>query len=292
VSALYDAARSIINQSVASEREVCRFLGFSRTAFQRFEDRSIRPRERSDMELIPMIVEIFKRHRRRYGTRRIVAELDHRGVQCGRTRVSKLLKIAGLWAIQPKSFKPRTTESRHTLGYNENLLLSHPEPSAINQLWVGDITYIPIVGEGFGYLSTLMDRYSRRIVGWSFDKDMCEQLVATSLRQSIATRQPAPNMIHHTDRGGQYAGLKYRAILHRAAMRQSMSRAGDCYDNAFMESCFGTIKTELQMTEYESYEEALIELREFIDYYNFDRLHSSIGNLTPSQFETTTIYKT
>ena len=242
------------------------------------------------MELIPIITRVFHQHRRRYGARRIVADLKHQGIHCGRSRVTKLLQIARLSAIQPKSFKPRTTESRHTLGYNENLILNHPEPLTINELWVGDITYIPIMPKGFCYLATLLDRYSRRIVGWALDKDMTEGLVIKALRQAIRDRQPEPNMIHHTDRGGQYAGTCYRAILSRAGMRQSMSRAGDCYDNAFMESCFGTIKNELQMAEYESYEDALKTLSEFIDYYNISRLHSSLGYLTPSQFENTVPY--
>lgn len=237
------------------------------------------------MDVLPLIITTFHRHRRRYGARRISADLRIQGVICGRERVSKLLRIAGLSALQPKSFKPRTTESRHTLGYNENLLLNQPEPLTINQLWVGDITYVPIVGQGFAYMATLMDRFSRRIVSWSLKMEMTESLVIETLRQAIRNRQPPKDLIHHTDRGGQYAGRKYRAIIARSAMRQSMSRAGDCYDNAFMESCFGTIKNELQMTEYESYRVALKELTEYIDYYNTSRLHSSLGYLSPSRFE-------
>lgn len=234
-----------------------------------------------------MVITTFHRHRRRYGARRIAADMKQQGFPIGRERAAKLLRIAGLSAIQPKSFKPRTTESRHTLGYNENLLLDQREPSSINQLWVGDITYIPIVRNGFAYMSTLMDRFSRRIIGWSLAMDMTEGLVIETLRKAIRNRQPSRGLIHHTDRGGQYASKKYRAIIERSSMRQSMSRAGDCYDNAFMESCFGTIKTELQMTEYESYGDALKELTEFIDYYNTSRLHSSLGYLSPSRFETT-----
>ncbi len=252
---------------------------------QRSESMPLGHREASDRELLPMVIEIFYRHRRRYGKRRIIAELGQRGIHCGHERMSKLMKIAELRAIQPKSFKPRTTESRHKLGYNDNLLLDAPELSGINQLWVGDITYIPIRRMGFGYLSTLMDRYSRRLVGWSFEMDMTDRLVIESFCRSIRTRQPPTDLIHHTDRGGQYASRKYRTILSRASMRQSMSRAGDCYDNAFMERFFGTIKTELEMTEYESYETALNELSEFIEYYNFERKHSSLGYLSPSQFE-------
>ena len=237
------------------------------------------------MTLLPIVISIFRRHRRRYGTRRIAAELADRGIHCGRRRIAKLLKIAKLSAIQPKSFKPRTTESRHSLGYSPNLILEIEEPGCPNYLWVGDITYVPIATLGFGYLSTLMDRYSRRIVGWSLRQDMTESLVIRSLKQAIQSRQPKPNLIHHTDRGGQYASTRYRAMLRRAGMRQSMSRAGDCYDNAFMESCFGTFKTELEMTEYTSYSIARKEIQSYIQYYNFERKHSSIGYLTPSQFE-------
>lgn len=284
---LYKAAASIIEEGVASEREVGVILGFSRSAFQRFQNEPPSLREQSDMDVLPLVISTFHRHQRRYGARRIAAELKLQGVSIGRERVAKLLQIAGLSALQPKSFKPRTTESRHRLGYNENLLLEHPEPNGINKLWVGDITYIPVVRRGFAYMATLMDRFSRRIVGWSLAMDMSVELAIKALREAIRTRQPGPDLIHHTDRGGQYASKKYRSILERSSMRQSMSRAGDCYDNAFMESCFGTIKTELQMTEYESYQDALRELTEFIHYYNKSRLHSALGYLSPSRFETT-----
>ncbi len=234
---------------------------------------------------MPIVRKIFYRHKRRYGARRIVKVLGDLGQTCGVRRASKLLKIQGLKAIQPKSFKPRTTESKHTLGYSPNLLLEFDEPERTNQLWVGDITYVPIRGNHFLYLAVLMDRYSRRIVGWKLSTDMTEALVITALRQSIQKRQPEAALIHHSDRGGQYASKRYRDILRRADMQQSMSRAGDCYDNAFMESCFGTIKMELEMTEYEDKQTALKEIRAFIAYYNTQRKHSSIGYLTPSQFE-------
>lgn len=192
---------------------------------------------------------------------------------------------AGLHAIQPKSFKPRTTESRHRLGYSPNLLLDLHEPDAPGQLWVGDITYIPVESLGFGYLAALMDRFTRRIVGWDFRDHMTEQLTVTALQRSIRSAQPPAALIHHTDRGGQYAGARYRGILSRASMRQSMSRAGDCYDNAFMESCFGTLKTEMGMTEYKSMAVARQELTEYIEYYNTQRRHSSLGYLTPAEYE-------
>jgi len=276
---------AILETETATASEVCRILGVSRSAFYAWRQAGATTREENDLELLPLVRMIFHEHRRRYGARRIARELDDRGHPCGRHRVAKLLQIQGLRAIQPKSFKPRTTESRHRLGYSPNLLLESDEPTAINQLWVGDITYVPLVGSVFSYLATLMDRYSRRIVGWQLGQDMTEDLVLGALRMAIRARDPGVDLIHHTDRGGQYAGSRYRGVLHRGKLRQSMSRAGNCYDNAFMESCFGTIKTELEMTEYENHGEALKEIKPYIAYYNLQRKHSALGYLTPTQFE-------
>ena len=209
------------------------------------------------------------------------------GYALGRRRVAKLMGIAGVSAIQPKSFKPRTTQSKHTLGYNENLIMDLKELKQPNRLWVGDITYVPIQAIQFGYLAVLMDRFTRSIIGWKLGTDMTEQIVITSLKMAIKNRKPSKGLIHHSDRGGQYASKEYRKIINRAAIKQSMSRAGDCYDNAFMESCFGTIKTELEMTEYKNYNEALKDIRSYISYYNFERKHSAIGYMTPNQFEQT-----
>jgi putative transposase len=191
----------------------------------------------------------------------------------------------GLVAIAPKSFKPRTTDSRHSLGYSPNLLIDAPPPEGVNQLWVGDITYVPLLGGDFLYLAMLMDRFSRRIVGWDLQDHMRESLVLAALRAAVAMRRPRPGLIHHTDRGGQYAGAEYRKMLARAGMPQSMSRAEDCYDNAFMESCFGTIKTELEMEPYPNGHAARKEIPDYIRYYNTRRRHSALGYLTPEAYE-------
>ena len=156
----------------------------------------------------------------------------------------------------------------------------------MEELWVGDITYLPLRRGGFCYLAALMDRFSRDIVGWSVDATMAESLTRAALQQAIRSRQPKPGLVHHTDRGGQYAGTQYRAVLARAGMKQSMSRPDNCYDNAFMESCFGTFKLEMEMTDYESVESARTEVAEYIRYYRFDRKHSAIGYMTPAQFAT------
>ena len=207
------------------------------------------------------------------------------GHVCSRRRVSNIMKTLHLKAIQPKSFVPKTTDSRHRLGFSPNLLLTANAPSNINQVWVGDITYVPLREGSFCYLAMLMDLFSRRIVGWQLGDDMTEQLVLKALRSAIKERQPAAKLIHHTDRGGQYAGNEYRAVLRRAECLQSMSRADNCYDNAFMESCFGTIKNELEMTEYENSREARKQVGKYVRYYNCDRRHSGIDYRSPAQFK-------
>lgn len=199
--------------------------------------------------------------------------------------MAKLKKIAGVSAIQPKSFKPKTTESEHNLIHHENLIMDLKELKQPNRPWVGDITYFPIQAIQFGYLAVLMDRFSRSVIRWKLGTDMTEQIVITSLRMAIKSRKPGKRLIHHSDRGGQYVEKEYQKIVWCAAMRQSMSRAGDCYDNAFMESCFGTIKTELEMTENGNYNEALKDIESYFSYYNFERKHSAIDYQTPKQFE-------
>jgi putative transposase len=264
---------------------VCDTLLVSRAGYYAWQVEKETAREQRDRELMPLIRDLFWKHKRRYGARRIAVELVARGQPCGVDRAAKLLKIQGLKAIQPKSFKPKTTDSRHTLGYSPNLLSSAPPPEAVNQIWVADITYIPLRNGSFAYLALLMDLFSRRVIGWRLAGYMTEELVLEPLHQAIRSRQPPPSLIHHSDRGGQYAGHVYRSVLRRAAMRQSMSRAANCYDNAFMESCFGTIKTELEMTEYENMSAALQEIASYLAYYNLERRHSSLDYLSPCAFE-------
>ena len=264
---------------------VCNALRISRAGFYAWRAEEESARAQRDRELLPLVRDVFWRHKRRYGARRIAVELMAQGEPCGVERVAKLLKIQGLAAIQPKSFVPKTTQSRHSLGYSPNLLLQAPPPTRTNEVWVADITYIPLRTGDFAYLALAMDLFSRRVLGWDLAPLMTETLVLEALRQAIGLRQPPPGLIHHSDRGGQYAGGAYRAVLRRGAIRQSMSRADECYDNAFMESCFGTIKTELEMTEYDHVPHARAEIGPYLSYYNLERRHSSLGYLSPIQFE-------
>lgn len=289
---VYAAVEAIARDPSLALTHVCDVLAVCRSAYYAWRDGAPSPREQDDRQVSERVTAIFWRHKRRYGARRIASELADHGIVCSDRRVAKLLKRQGLRAIQPKSFVPRTTDSRHGLGYSPNLLLAASEPSGVDELWVGDITYLPLRRGGFVFLAGLMDRFSRDLVGWSLASTMEESLVLATLRQAIRRRQPKPGLVHHTDRGGQYAGHAYRAVLRRAGLKQSMSRADNCYDNAFMESCWGTFKTEMAIAEYDSEEHARRAVREYVDYYRFDRKHSSLGYLTPTQFARRTMPKT
>jgi putative transposase len=284
VTDLYAAVEAITVDCDVALATVCGILEVSRSAYYTWLGEEPTARERETAELSKTIGDIFHEHRRRYGARRIARELADRGVACSPRRVAKVLKSQGLRAIQPKSFTPKTTQSRHKLGYSPNLLPELREPLRVDAVWVGDITYLPLSRGGFCFLAALMDRCSRDIVGWSVGSTMAESLTLTALGSAIRTRQPKTGLVHHTDRGGQYAGKEYRAVLRRAGMRQSMSRADNCYDNAFMESCFGTFKKEIGIAEYESVAEAEKRIAEYVRYYRFDRKHSSLGYITPHQF--------
>ena len=289
---MYAAVEAIARDANLALTQVCDALAVCRSAYYAWRDGEPSSREREATRLRERVTAIFWRHKRRYGARRIASELADHGIACSPRRAGKLLKILGLRAIQPKSFVPKTTDSRHGLGYSPNLVLEAPEPVGVDELWVGDITYLPLRRGGFVYLAGLMDRLSRDIVGWSVASTMEESLVLAALRQAIRTRQPKPGLVHHTDRGGQYAGHAYRAVLRRAGLKQSMSRADNCYDNAFMESCWGTFKTEMEIAEYDSEEHARRTVRDYVAYYRFDRKHSSLGYLTPTQFARCTMPKT
>jgi putative transposase len=286
---VYAGIDQIVLREEFAAAAVCDLLEVSRSGFYAWRSVQESRRAEHDQELLPVIQEVFWSHRRRYGARRIVVELTSRGIACGVARVTRLMKTAGIRAIQPRSYRPRTTESRHRLGYNQNLLVGRAAPERVNEVWVGDITYIPLATRTssgrFGYLALLMDLCSRKIVGWEYGSSMTDDLVLGALWRAIRERQPGPGLIHHTDRGGQYASKRYRAVLRRSRIEQSMNAAANCYDNAFMESCFGTIKTELELVEYAGSPEAVRELTSYIRYYNAERRHSSLGYVSPAEFE-------
>ena len=233
------------------------------------------------------VIAVFKENKRRYGARRIVAALGHQNVLVSHYKVRKYLSSNGLKAIQPRSFVPKTTNSRHPYMISPNHLRDTTFPVAINLVWVGDITYIPMVGGQFQYLSVWMDLCSRKIVGWDQKDHMRESLVTASFNKALGTRKVSPGLMIHSDRGGQYAGNKFRKILNGRALTQSMSDADNPYDNAHMESFFSRFKAELlEGGAFKDAEDSHRAIFEYIEmYYNPSRLHSSIGYLSPNNFE-------
>lgn len=232
------------------------------------------------------IKDLFGLHRRRYGSRRLVSEMKDRGVNVSRDFVRKVLIDNQLRPIQPRSFVPRTTDSRHTMGYSPNLLLGRPRPTSPNQVWVSDITYIPLASGKWLYLAVWVDLWSRRVVGWCLADHMRDELVITALRRALLGRQPADGLILHSDRGGQYASKDFRKIL-TGKYLQSMSRAGECYDNATAESFWSRLKAEvLESGVFLNLDDARTEIGDYIDnYYNAVRKHSSLNYCSPVQFE-------
>jgi len=234
------------------------------------------------------IISVFQQHRRRYGVRRVAAELKAKAVNAGAYKVRKVLKEHGLKAIQPSSFVPKTTDSRHPYPISANLLLERDFPVKPDDVWVGDITYIPLAGGVYGYLAVWMDLYSRKIIGWHLDDNMKEELIITAFKKALMNRSITKELIVHSDRGGQYAGGKFRKLLHsKPQVLQRMSRADNPYDNAFMESCFSRFKTELmQDGAFENLQDANTEIFEYIEmYYNTKRRHSSLNYECPTNFE-------
>jgi putative transposase len=187
---VYPAVEAIAQSAELSTASVCGVLDVSRSAYYAWRSGGPSPRQQRDQELTPLVRALFWKHRRRYGARRIAEDLADLGETCSPRRVAKLLKNQGLQAIQPKSFVPKTTDSRHGLGYSPNLLLETPPTTSINQLWVGDITYVPLRGGQFSYLAMLMDRHSRYLVGWRLAEVLTDELVLPALRMAIRDRAP------------------------------------------------------------------------------------------------------
>lgn len=266
---------------------LCRALGVSRSGYGSWLRRKPGVRREADESLAERVEQVFRRHKRRYGARRITCELKSQGHVCGLKKTRRLMRLKGLRPLQVKRFKPETTLRDPRLAPAPNLLLGQPLPERLNEVWVGDITCIALC-EGWAYLALLMDLCSRKIISWNLQEHMRKELVVDCLEQAIRERGRWPGLIHHSDQGSQYGSAAYVRHLERAGMLRSMSRAGNCYDNAFMESCFGTIKTELiEGGVFENFFDARVELFEYIEiYYNQQRRHSSLGYMSPEEYET------
>ena len=237
------------------------------------------------MQLLPKIREIHRQHRGRYGSPRIHLELVTQGVPCGRKRVARLMREHGIAAKQRRRFV-RTTDSKHDFPVAPNLVQRQFEVAAPNKVWVADITYL-WTAMGWLYLATVLDLFSRKIVGWAMNEQIDRFLACAALRMAIMRRCPARGLIHHSDRGVQYASGDYRQMLRDHGMECSMSRKGDCWDNAVQESFYGRLKVELvHECDYRTHAEARSSVFGYIEaYYNTRRRHSSLGYLSPDEFE-------
>jgi len=266
-------------------RRMCRVLEVTPSAYYAWRGRPESRRVREDRRLLVEIKAIHQAKRETYGSPRIQAELKAQGQRHGQKRVARLMRDNDIRAKQKRKFKA-TTDSKHSHPVAPNLLARDFEATAPNQKWVADITYIP-TREGWLYLAAILDLYSRIVVGWSMAGRMTRKLVLDALEMAMGRRRPGPGLIHHSDRGSQYACGDYQKALGIHGMICSMSRKGDCWDNAAMESFFHTLKTELvHHRDYQTRWEAKADIFEYIEvFYNRSRRHSALGYLTPAEFE-------
>jgi putative transposase len=266
-------------------RLMCRILQVSRSGYYAWLSRPESRRSFENRRLLSQIRMIHDRSRRLYGSPRITAELRAEGFGCGENRVARLMRLHGIRARTAPKFKV-TTDSKHNLPVAPNLLNRQFTVDRPNAVWVSDITYI-WTSEGWLYLAGVLDLYSRRVVGWSMSRRVDGELTLSALRQAIARRHPASGLLHHSDQGKQYAAGDYRKLLSEYGMTASMSRTGDCWDNAVIESFFGTLKTEsIFFEKFSNREEAKTKIFEYIEvFYNRQRRHSTLGYLSPDEFE-------
>ena len=264
---------------------LCKVMCVSRSGYYSWHNRGQSARDQERMQLIPKVRAIHKKSRSTYGKRRIAEELQSEGISCGEHKASTLMKLAGVQVKQKKKFKA-TTNSKHNLPVSPNLLKREFDVSQPNITWVGDITYI-WTEEGWMYLAVVIDLYSRRVVGWSINNRMTKQLVMDAILMAIWRRKPAPGLLFHSDRGRQYCSRAFQKLLKTHGIRSSMSRKGDCWDNAVAESFFGTLKSETVFGErFETRVQARRQLIDYIEmFYNSQRRHSYLGYLTPMEFE-------
>ena len=266
---------------------LCELLAVSRSGYYRWQGRRPTKRQRDDAQLAEQIAAAHARSRKNYGAPRVVEELRAAGTPISKRRCARLMKARGLQGRKKQRRRPRTTDSGHAHPPAENLLAKQPVPTGPNQTWMTDITYIE-TAEGWLYLAAILDVWSRRVVGWACGPTLHVSLVLAALNVALRQRKPPPGLVHHSDRGVQYACHEYAAALAAAGLICSMSRKGNCYDNAAMESFWSTLKTEtgLDVAIPISRRAAELIVFDYIEtFYNPTRRHSSLGYLSPVAFE-------
>jgi transposase InsO family protein len=265
---------------------MCQVLQVSRAGYYAWLGRPESPRAIHQAGIVEQIRQVHRDSRETYGSPRVHRALEAEGVTCCENTVARLMRRAGVRAATARRFVVRTTDSRHGHALAENTLDRRFEPGPADQVWVGDITYIA-TGEGWLYLAAVLDLGSRKVVGWATADHLRGELGERALSNALEHRRPSGPVLHHSDRGVQYACDDYQELLRAHGLEVSMSRKGNCWDNAAMESFFGTLKQELVHREtYATREEARRSLFEYIEvFYNRQRLHSTLGYLSPVQYE-------
>jgi transposase InsO family protein len=266
-------------------RRMCRVLGVSVSGYYAWRKRPASQHQQDTEQLLEKIRWIHEDSRKTYGSPRVHAQLRKQGVRCSRKRVAGLMRRHQIRAKRPRR-RVRTTQREPGLPVAPNLLEQDFSAQCPNEKWVSDITYVP-TGEGWLYLAVVMDLFSRRIVGWAMAVQMTSELVLQALRMACKQRKPPKGALHHSDQGSQYASSEHRQLLAAYQMQVSMSGVGNCFDNAAMESFFGTLKNELiHLEDYATRAHARREIFAYIEgFYNRRRLHSTLGYQSPEEFE-------
>jgi len=270
---------------------MCEVLEVSRSRFYAWLRNPESKRKRGNRVLLSEIRIAFDRNRQVYGSPRLTEELNESGVSCSENRVARVMRLSGIRAVGKRKYRV-TTQSKHNHPVAENLLNRQFSANKANAVWLSDITYIWTT-EGWLYLAGVIDVYSRMLVGWSMGPRITAELTLDALQQAIDRRNVTPQLgsvpgvMHHSDRGSQYVSIEYQKLLKKTKMICSMSRKGNCWDNAPMESFFATLKAELIYREqFKTRQEAKTKIFEYIEvFYNRKRRHSSLGNISPVDFE-------
>ena len=266
-------------------QRMCKALGVSASGYYAWQTRPASPRAQANEKLLAKIQAVHSRSRKIYGSPRVHAELKEEGFRAGRNRVARLMRAANLCG-QRKRKQPRTTNSQHRHPVAPNHLNRDFHAIRPNEKWLADITYIP-TAEGWLYLAVVLDLFSRKIVGWAFSASLESTLVEQAFRMAVCSRSTLSGLLHHSDRGSQYAGDAYQRLLGDQHILVSMSRTGNCYDNAPMESFFSTLKCEhVHFQNYQTRQQAQTDIFAYIvGFYNRQRRHSSLGYVSPEEFE-------
>ena len=274
-----------INRKVYPVWLMAKILRVSPSGFYDWDRRGTSRRQQREYELARVIEDIHEGSRKTYGSPRIFRMLKALGHRCKKSTVERLMRKYGIFAKRRRKFR-KTTQSKHDHPIAENILQRDFKAEGPNKVWASDITYVE-TAEGWLYLAVILDLFNRQVVGWAMSKRINEELTLSALHMAIERRRPKPGLIHHSDRGSQYAAKRYRRLLEAIKARPSMSRKGDCWDNSVVESFFGTLKSEfIHRCQFQTRREATSQIFEWIEvFYNRIRIHSTLGYLSPVQFE-------